>query len=138
MMSGDTPLWRSDCPCASSVSRRGCSSSDFSAIPKSVVSAVSGPANNPTRSIAVCAEGVPSLQSKIFMLEFVARHKRVDNDCRTDQRQRHKSEADLRAREILRSDHADLRPDHCARVHDERDQNIYIALDGVSKRSVTR
>ena len=68
----------------------------------------------------------------------MAGHERIDDYRRADQRQRHKSEADLRTRKILRSDHADLRPDHCAGVHDERDQNIHIALDGVSERSVTR
>ena len=91
-------------------------------------------ASNPTMSIAVCAEGVPSLQIKISWLEFVAGHQRVDDYRRADQRQRHKSEADLRTREILRSDHADLRPDYCARVHDQRDQDVHIAFHCVCEQ----
>ena len=65
-------------------------------------------------------------------------HERINDYRRADHRQRHKSEADLRASEILRGNHADLRPDDGAGVHDERNQDIHVALDGVSERSVTR
>jgi len=89
---------------------------------KSVVSALSGPASDPPRSIAACAEDLPSLQIKNFhVLELVAG---PGTDKLSPRRSPagHKSETDLRTRKILRSNHADLRPDHPRRVHDQRNQ----------------
>src|SRR5262249_4649396 len=70
-------------------------------------------------------------------LQFVPADHCVADNSYANQRQWDESEPDLRAGEILRSDRANLRADHRAGMHDERDQNIHVTLDGVSKRSIT-
>ena len=87
--------------------------------------------------MAVSADGIPSLQIKIFIdYNLWPVTERVNHDRRADQRQRHEGEPNLRSGEILRSNRADLRADRCAGVHDERDQNIDVALDRVRQCSV--
>src|SRR4051794_21846080 len=76
-------------------------------------------------------------KSKSSWLELVPSQERVKDDGHSDQRQRHKSEPDFRAGEILSSYHTDLGADDCASVHNQCDQNIHVPLDCVSKRSVT-
>src|SRR5207248_8903518 len=99
----------------------------------------SGPASKPPSLVALSAAGFPSLQIRIFIaeLQFVSGNQGVnDNGC-ANQRQRHEGQANFRPSEILRRNRADLRANGRARVHDERDQNINVAFDGMSKRSVT-
>src|SRR5437879_11099186 len=108
-------------------------------MPRSVVSAWSGPANDAPRRVALSAAGIPSLQIKIFMakLQFVTGHECVNNDGGADQRQGHESEPDFRAGEILRRNCADLRADGGPGVHNERDEDVDVAFDRVGEGSVT-
>ena len=46
--------------------------------------------------------------------------------------------ADLRAGEVLGEDRADLGADGCAGVHDESDEDVDIAFEGMAESSVTR
>src|SRR5437867_12049955 len=77
-------------------------------------------------------------KSEFSSLEFVTGHERVNHDGRTDQWQRDKGETDFRAGKILCSDCTDLCADDCAGMHDQRDQNVDVAFDRMSNRSVTR
>ena len=76
-------------------------------------------------------------KSKSSWLELVPSQERVKDDAHSDQRQRHESEPDFRAGKILGRYRADLRADDRTGLHDERDQNIHVALDRVRERSVT-
>src|SRR5436190_13483626 len=76
-------------------------------------------------------------KSKSSWLELVASQERVKDDGHSDQRQRHKSESNFRAGEILGSYYTDLRADDCPGVHNQCDQNIHVSLDRVSEGSVT-
>src|SRR5439155_8564623 len=76
-------------------------------------------------------------KSRSSWLQLVPAHERVNDDGHSDQWQRHKSEPDFRTGKILGSYHTYLRADDCAGVHNQGDQNIDVALDRVSERSVT-
>ena len=75
---------------------------------------------------------------KVFMaeLQFMACEKRVNDNGRADQWQRHEREPDFRAGKILSRNRADLRAYRSAGVHHERDQNINVAFDRVGKSSI--
>src|SRR3954470_24676379 len=136
-ISGETPKRRSFPASLSSASRNGFSSSGLSEIPSNVVSALVGPATSPATMTGLSAGSVPSLQIRIrIRLEFVSRDEGVDDDGGADERQRHKSEPDFWAREILGRNRADLRADGSPGVHDERDQNVDVASEGVAECSV--
>lgn len=62
----------------------------------------------------------------------------VNDDGRADERKWDEGETNFRPSKILRRDGAELRADSSARVHDQRNENVDIAFDRVSKRSVTR
>jgi hypothetical protein len=66
----------------------------------------------------------------------MSREHGVDNDRRAYERERHKSQPDFRAREILGRDGSDLRADGRTGVHHERNHDIDIALDRVRKSPV--
>jgi hypothetical protein len=72
----------------------------------------------------ICAAAVPRLQIRIFiaLLQFVAAHRRLNDHGHADQWRRDNGQRNLRPREILRSDYANLRADDRAGVHDECDQ----------------
>src|SRR5438270_9998415 len=137
-ISGEMPNRPSFSASLSRASRSDFSSPDISAIPSKVVAAFVGAATSPPSRIGLSAGSVPSLQIRMrIKLKFVTGHKRVNHDGRADQWQRNKSEPDFWSREILGRDRADLRPDRRAGVHDQRDQNIDVAFDRVTERSVT-
>ncbi len=71
-------------------------------------------------------------KSKSSLLNFLAGHERVNDDSHADQWQWNKSEPNFWSGKILCSDYTNLRPDDCPCVHDERDQNIYVALNRVA------
>src|SRR6266852_7911680 len=99
---GETFLTRNHSACFSSASRNDASSLALSAMPRSVVSACSGAANDAPKRVALSAAGFPSLQIRIFIrLQFVAGHQRVNDDGCADERQRHERQPDFRAGEIL-------------------------------------
>src|SRR5207302_10889111 len=104
-------------------------------MPRSVVSARNGPANDAPRRVALSAAAIPSLQIKIFMakLQFVTGHERVNDNGGANQWQRYEREADFGTGKILGRNRADLSADRRARVHDERDQNTHVAVARVSK-----
>src|SRR5437588_1619217 len=136
-ISGETPNRPSFFASLARASRSDFSSPDISAIPSKVVAALVGAATSPPRRIGLSAGSVPSLQIRMrIKVKFVTGHERVNHDGRADQRQRDKSEPDFRSREILGRDRTDLRSDGRARMHDERDQNIDVAFDRVTERSV--
>src|SRR5438874_7804100 len=107
-------------------------------MPRSVVSACSGPANRPPRRVALSAAGIPSLQIKMrIKLNLVAADERVNHDRRTNQWKWHKGEPDFGPGKILGRYRTDLRADGGTGVHDERNQNVHIAFDGMRKSPVT-
>src|SRR5439155_20653010 len=76
-------------------------------------------------------------KSKFSLLEFVTGHERVNHDGRADQWQGDKGEPDFWSGKILRSNRADLCADDCTGMHDQRDQNVDVAFDRMSDRSIT-
>src|SRR5437899_7735645 len=100
-------------------------------MPRSVVSARNGSANDAPRRVALSAAGIPSLQIKIFMakLQFVTGHERVNDNGGADQWQGHEGETDFRAGKILGRNCADLRANGGPGVHNKGDQNVDIAFD---------
>ena len=55
-----------------------------------------------------------------------------------DQRQRNERQPDAGARKILRQRRADLRADGRAGVHDQRDQDVHVALQRMGERCRNR
>src|SRR5882724_94679 len=107
-------------------------------MPRSVVSARNGSANDAPRRVALSAAGIPSLQIKIFMakLQFVTGHECVNDNGGADQRQRNEGEPNFRTGEILRRNRADLRANGGPGVHNERDENVDVAFDRVAEGSI--
>src|ERR1017187_1227945 len=114
----------------------------FSTMPKMDASAWHAAAINAPNRTAFSAWLEPSLQKRIFMgvailFEMVARHQAIDDQTGSEERQRHEGEPDADAVKILGQGRADLRADGRAGVHDQRDQDVHVAFEGVGERSVT-
>src|ERR1039457_365495 len=113
----------------------------FSTMPRMDVSAWHAAAINAPNRTAFSAWLEPSLQKRIFMgvvilFEMVARDQAIDDQAGTEERQRHEREPDAHAVKILGQGRADLRADGCARVHDQRDEDVHVAFEGVGERSI--
>src|SRR3954463_12396531 len=135
--SGETLKRRSFSASLSSAWRNGFSSCGVSKIPSRVVSDLVGAATNPATMTGLSAGSVPSLQIRIrIRLEFVSGEEGVNDDGRADQRQRDKGEPDFGAGEILGRDRSDLRANRRSGMHDEGDQNIDVAFERVTERSI--
>src|ERR1700736_1928025 len=107
-------------------------------MPRSVVSAGSGPASNAPSFVALSAAGIPSLQIKIFMarLQFVTSHECVNNDSGADQRQGHEGDSDLQNGKIVTQKRADRTAGRSAGVHHQRNKNVDVAFDRVAEGSI--
>src|SRR6266571_1343863 len=78
----------------------------------------------------------PNQNLHCVSLELSSSKQSVNDQARTDERQRHKGQPNPRSHKMLGQGRPNLRADCGARMHDQSDHDIHVALEGMAQRSI--